>query len=58
MRNAQMDEAEKCALYHEKSFLGLRTLRTKRDLQKATERRVLAECEVDDCIKKYMEVFK
>lgn len=58
MRNAQMDEALKCALYHEKSFLGLRTIRTKRDLEKATERRVLAECEVDDYIKKHKEDFK
>ena len=58
MRNAQMDETLKCALYHKKSFLGLRTLRTKRDLEKATERRVLAECEVDDYIKKHKEVFK
>ena len=58
MRNAQMDEALKCALHHEKSFLGLRTIRTKRDLEKATERRVLAECEVDDYIKKHKEVFK
>ena len=58
MRNAQMDEALKCALYHEKSFLGLRTLRTKRDLDKATERRILAECEVDDYIKGHKEVKK
>lgn len=58
MRNAQMDEALKCSLHHEKSFLGLRTIRTKRDLEKATERRILAECEVDDYIKKHKEVFK
>ena len=58
MRNAQMDETLKCALHHEKSFLGLRTIRTKRDLEKATERRVLAECEVDDYIKKHKEDFK
>lgn len=58
MRNAQMDEALKCSLHHEKSFLGLRTIRTKRDLKKATERRVLAECEVDDYIKKHKEAFK
>lgn len=58
MRNAQMDEALKCALHHDKSFLGLRTIRTKRDLEKATERRVLAECEVDDYIKKHKEDFK
>lgn len=58
MRNAQMDEALKCALHHEKSFLGLRTIRTKRDLEKATERRVLAECEVDEFIKEHKEDFK
>ena len=58
MRNAQMDEALKCSLHHEKSFLGLRTIRTKRDLEKATERRVLAECEVDDYIKEHKEDFK
>ena len=58
MRNAQMDEALKCSLHHEKLFLGLRTIRTKRDLKKATERRVLAECEVDDYIKKHKEAFK
>ena len=58
MRNAQMDEALKCALYHEKSFLGLRTIRTKKDLEKATERRVLAECEVDEFIKEHKEDFK
>lgn len=58
MRTAQMDEALMCSLHYEKSFLGFRTLRTKRDLEKATERRVLAECEVDDYIKKHKEVFK
>lgn len=58
MRNAQMDEALKCSLYHEKSFLGLRPIRTKRDLDKATERRIIAECEVDDFIKEHKEEFK
>lgn len=58
MRNAQLDETLKCALHYEKSFLGLRTIRTKRDLEKATERRVLAECEVDDYIKKHKEFYK
>ena len=56
MRNAQLDETLKCALHQQSSFLGVRAIRTKRDLEKATERRVLAECEVDDYIKKHKEL--
>ena len=58
MRNAQLDELLKCAEYGQSSFLGLRTIKTKRDLDKATERRVIAECEVDDFIKKHKEDFR
>ena len=58
MRNAQLDELLKCAEYGQSSFLGLRTIKTKRDLDKATERRVIAECEVDDIIKKHKEGFR
>lgn len=58
MRNAQLDETLKCALHQQSSFLGVRTIRTKRDLDKATERRIIAECEVDDFIKEHKEDFK
>ena len=58
MRNAQLDETLKCALHQQSSFLGVRTIRTKRDLDKATERRIIAECEVDDFIKEHKEEFK
>lgn len=58
MRNAQLDETLKCALHKQSSFLGVRTIRTKRDLDKATERRIIAECEVDDFIKEHKEEFK
>lgn len=58
MRNAQLDETLKCALHRQSSFLGVRTIRTKRDLDKATERRIIAECEVDDFIKEHKEEFK
>lgn len=58
MRNAQMDELVKWASHQESSFFGLRTIRTKRDLDKATERRKIAECEVDDFIKEHKEEFK
>lgn len=58
MRNAQLDETLKCALHKQSSFLGVRTIRTKRDLDKATERRIIAECKVDDFIKVHKEEFK
>lgn len=58
MRNAQLDETLKCALHQQSSFLGVRTIRTKRDLDKATERRIIAECEVDNFIKEHKEEFK
>ena len=58
MRNAQLDETLKCTLHQQSSFLGVRTIRTKRDLDKATERRIIAECEVDDFIKEHKEDFK
>ena len=58
MRNAQLDEILKWSSHQESSFLGLQTIRTKRDLEKAKERRILAECEIDDFIKEHKEDFK
>lgn len=58
MRNAQIDEKLKFEVHYKSSFLGVRTIRTKRDLDKATERRIIAECEVDDFIKEHKEEFK
>ena len=58
MRNAQLDEKLKCAVHHESSWLGLQIIRTKKELNKATERRVAAESEIDEFINEHKEDFK
>ena len=58
MRNAQEDEILKWASHRESSFLGLRITRTQKDLDKAKERRIAAECEIDNFIKEHKEDFK
>lgn len=58
MRNAQLDEILKWESHQESFFFGLQTLRTKRDLDNAKKRRIIAEHDIDDFIKEHKGDFQ